>query len=136
MTMFTWNDLTFDLEDGQRAEFSRVTATVTTSKIVGTDGAGLPYVELTFDDGSVMTVSPDGVEVTQPLRPRAPVQLDLEDAIAEAKRRPRVKSLEPARKMYEQGRTDFSERVLETKKGKFVVDHDTGLSISIDKEND
>ena len=133
MTMLTWGDLTFDLEDGQRAEFNRVTATVTTSKIVGTDGTGSPYVELTFDDGSVLTITPDGVEVTQPLRPQAPQQLDIEDYIVKSRAKGAIKL---DRKRYEQGRTDFSERVLETKKGKFVVDHDTGLSINIDKEND
>lgn len=134
--MLTWSDLTFDLENGQRAEFGRVTATVITAKIVGTDGTGGPYLEFTFDNGQTMTVTPEGVEVTQPLRPRAPVQIDLEDAIAETMRRPRAKSLEPTKKKYEQGRTDFGTKVIETKRGKYEVDHDTGLSISIDKEND
>lgn len=61
MTQFEWQDLCLHLENGQRAEFTRVTGSVTVSKIVGLDGTGTPYMELEFSTGEVLVISPEGV---------------------------------------------------------------------------
>jgi hypothetical protein len=73
-TTKSWSDLTFDLEDGQRAEFSRVTGAVITRKVIGVDGTGEPFAEFTFDDGSTMLVTPEGFtfEAPSPRSPKVP----------------------------------------------------------------